>query len=137
MKIETIRDPQEWVAACGLNCRLCLFFGRRCAGCRGDDCAKSKVRRLCKMRTCAERPEGERFCSPACGQFPCERLRRMDKRYRAKYGTSVVENLRRIAAEGVERFVAFDLERWTCPQCGGLMTVHEPACPGCGYAWRG
>lgn len=64
------------------------------------------------------------------------RLRQLDKRYRAKYGMSMTENLLRIQEIGVEAFVADEKPRWTCPECGSLLCVHLPHCGVCGRTWN-
>ena len=64
-------------------------------------------------------------------------LRQLDKRYRSKYGMSMIENLDEIQRLGVRQFVRNQKERWTCPECGAeLLSVHRPQCLICGYAWQ-
>jgi hypothetical protein len=71
------------------------------------------------------------FCFD-CASFPCARLRQLDKRYRIKYGMSMVENLLRIQEVGLDAFVAGEKVRWACPKCGSLLCVHLPQCGVCG-----
>ncbi len=88
------------------------------------------------MKTCPKRIEnGWAFCYE-CDQFPCFLVKRLDKRYRLKYGTSAIENLRDIQEHGLEAFAAMDRQRWTCPQCGALMSMHRYECRSCGYFWK-
>lgn len=120
------------IAPCGMNCGLCYAFLRsrnRCPGCRVDDTAKAKTCVECKIRNCDARRE--EFCA-GCATFPCERLRHLDKRYRTKYGTSMLENLKCIEVEGVRSFAAKDKARWACPGCGRTICVHKKACLVCG-----
>jgi hypothetical protein len=126
------------IAPCGMNCGLCSAYLRqrdRCAGCNSSDARKNDHCLLCRIKNCEEiRTGGFDFCF-ACPRFPCDRLRHLDKRYRTKYGMSMVENLRRIQSLGLQAFVALENERWKCPECGGQICVHRPACVHCGHVW--
>ena len=126
------------IAPCGMDCGLCRGYLRDkdpCPGCRGDDAAKPAYCLTCKIKTCDEIAGGAcTFCFE-CAAFPCARLRQLDKRYRAKYGMSPIDNLGRIRDMGVEEFVAAERLRWTCPECGFLLCVHRPECGHCGRPW--
>ncbi len=120
------------IAPCGINCGVCLAFLRtssRCPGCRVDDPRKPKTRTGCRIKTCAAR-RGP-FCI-GCADFPCQRLQHLDRRYRTKYGMSMIDNLRRIEAVGVRRFAEEERVRWTCGACGATICVHKPSCLICG-----
>lgn len=132
-------EESRMVAPCGMDCRLCLGHQRterHCAGCRNeaDILYKTKGSRSCVIKHCAEL-EGSStgFCFE-CGRFPCARLKQLDKRYRARYGMSMLENLAAIRDQGMETFLAGQSIRWTCPSCGSLLCVHRPACLQCGAA---
>jgi hypothetical protein len=56
-------------------------------------------------------------------KFPCERLKRLDKRYREKYGMSEIENLRFIQEKGIGSFLGHEEKRWVNP-CG-TYCVHD------------
>jgi hypothetical protein len=124
------------IAPCGMNCGLCLAYLRRknhCPGCRGDDSAKAKSCLACRIKNCDERgTSGRDFCFQ-CARFPCPRLRELDKRYRTKYGMSMLENLRNIQTLGLDAFVALERERWKCAQCGVVVCVHKESCLHCGH----
>ena len=124
------------IAPCGMNCGLCIAFLRRrnpCPGCRVDDSRKPKTRSGCKIRNCAVRSRD--FCT-SCASFPCERLSRLDKRYRANYGMSMIENLGRVESEGLGRFLKKEQTKWACPRCGATICVHKVSCPVCDRKWR-
>jgi hypothetical protein len=72
-----------------------------------------------------------KFCF-ACRTFPCARLKQLDKRYRTRYGMSMIENLETIRTAGVRAFVEAERQRWACPQCGGVVCVHRWSCLYCG-----
>ena len=126
------------IAPCGMNCRLCRAYGRDqkpCPGCRNDDGEKAKSCAACSIKNCVKlKSRGIRFCF-SCDEFPCARLEHLDKRYRSKYGMSMIENLRNIKQSGVRRFVRSEHERWKCPRCGNTLCVHRPECGSCGRQW--
>jgi len=65
------------------------------------------------------------------GRSTCTRLRRLDARYRKKYGMSMIENLGAIREQGIRAFVRTERERWTCTACGGAIDVHHGRCSAC------
>lgn len=141
--IKTTTIPVDLIAPCGMNCRLCWGFIRernRCPGCRRDDgheSRKSKYRNTCRIRNCERIVEGRiKYCSRRCDAFPCKRLKGLDKRYRNRYGMSMVENLKMIDESGIRQFIRKEKEKWICPGCGQLLCVHKPACLSCGYHWN-
>jgi hypothetical protein len=131
-------DP-TLIAQCGINCRLCRAYGRdknACPGCRGDDALKMKSCLACKIKNCEKMAQGNfEFCFQ-CGEFPCARLKQLEKRYSTKYGTSVLDNLAAIREIGVLNFVKNEDVKWACPQCGTLLCMHNPQCLACGYVWN-
>jgi len=129
----------DLIAPCGMNCGLCIGHLRekkQCPGCNGADANKPKHCVVCRIRTCAELAvSGQSFCY-VCDSFPCTRLRQLDKRYRTKYGMSMIENLETIREIGLDEFVARERIRWVCSECGGLICVHKVTCLACGYVWN-
>lgn len=125
---------KDLIAPCGMNCRLCRAYGRKrnpCPGCRADDSRKPRTRVCCRIKNCEKRAgAGERFCF-RCNEFPCPDLNRLDKRYRTRYGMSMIDNLTTIRKSGTRSFLRKEKARWTCPGCGELLCVHEPECPSC------
>ena len=124
------------IAPCGMNCALCLGYLReknRCFGCRKVDEAKSSSRVRCTIRNCPILRERKMmFCSDACDKYPCTRLRNLDKRYRTKYGMSMIENLENIKKSGIADFVENEKTRWRCTTCGSVICVHRDSCLECG-----
>jgi hypothetical protein len=118
---------------------LCIAYVRDrnpCPGCRVDDSVKRPTRWHCAIKKCGKMAErGAKYCA-GCGDLPCDRLKHLDKRYRTKYGMSMIENLACIGESGVRKFIAKEKEKWTCPGCGELLCVHKPQCLSCGRAWR-
>jgi len=71
------------------------------------------------------------FCY-TCHDFPCKRLKKLDARYRAKYGMSQIDNLENIRDNGLDEFLRREAGRWTCAQCGSVVCVHDATCASCG-----
>ena len=127
------------IAPCGMNCGLCsgyLRVKKPCPGCRGDDAGKPNYCVACQIKNCEQLSGNEQSFCGDCESFPCKRLRQLDKRYRTKYGMSMIENLASIREIGLDEFVAEEKKRWTCPECGGLICVHKVTCLACGYIWN-
>ena len=136
-KTNTIRTAL--IAPCGMNCRLCRAYIRdkkACPGCRGGDDFKSKACVSCHIKNCMNIVKaGVKHCF-SCDSFPCDKLNHLDKRYRTKYGMSMIDNLENIRMFGIRHFIRNEKKRWTCPQCSELICVHKPQCLSCGYKWR-
>jgi len=118
------------IAPCGMNCAICMAYLREknhCSGCYAPD---RKCNQRCTIFACEK--VRDKFCSPRCGEYPCKRLSQLDKRYRTKYGMSMIENLEAIKTHGIREFVKTERERWTCPACGGTINVHRGKCSVCG-----
>jgi len=123
------------IAPCGMNCGLCSAHFRdknRCPGCNGDDSGKPNYCVQCPIKLCAQSAGSKSSFCHTCEKYPCPRLRRLDKRYRSKYGMSMVENLDNIRLNGLDAFLQSQRERWTCPDCGGVICVHKDYCLFCG-----
>lgn len=124
------------IAPCGMNCGICLGHLREknvCPGCRDMDEKKPGYCRKCIIKNCQFLIEKKlRFCSDDCEKFPCLRLKNLDKRYRTKYGMSMLENLESIKNKGVEKFIGIEQDKWKCQKCGELLCVHRDSCLKCG-----
>ena len=123
------------IAACGMNCGLCIGYLREkkpCGGCyKKYDKNKPEVCRSCTIVNCellAKTDSG--FCYD-CDKYPCTRLKRLDKRYKTKYGMSMIENLDFIQKNGIENFLAYEQNRWSCKVCGSGVSVHRNYCLKC------
>lgn len=111
------------IAPCGMNCGVCsghLRPKQRCPGCNAGGEGLPAYCATCRMRLCEERTGP--FCFD-CAGFPCARLRRLDRRYRARYGMSEIENLACIRDHGIERFLENEHARWVSEE--GVFCVHN------------
>ena len=124
------------VAPCGMNCGTCIaFFGytmigkkrkHSCSGCQLKNKQCAFIKKQCdKLAT-----KQIEYCFE-CAGFPCKILRTLDKRYGSKYGMSLIENLKYIQKNGIEEFLRNEQERWKCPNCGGVVCVHNKKCYTC------
>jgi hypothetical protein len=123
---------RDLIAPCGMNCGICsgyLLSMNPCPGCRGDVRVKSDWVRKCNMANCEERTG--KYCFQ-CDEYPCKRVRHIDKRYRTKYHMSMLENLDYIKEHGINEFVRNEKERWACSSCGGMICCHKGHCVECG-----
>jgi hypothetical protein len=130
---------EKLIAPCGMNCGLCVnylamkndldkhgFNRMYCPGCipRGKNCVFMKEH--CKLVG-----DGQvRFCYE-CQDFPCKRLKALDKRYRTKYHLSMIENLEYIREKGIESFLEEQEEEWRCGNCDDVICCHNGLCLSC------
>jgi len=130
----------ELIAPCGMNCGLCKAYlaythglptkkGKvtHCAGClpREKNCY---IKRGCKNLSKRQ----IQYCYQ-CQEMPCRNLTHLDKRYRERYGMSMVENLKILEAEGMDGFLKIQSKKYNCPDCGDVVCVHDSTCYLCGY----
>ena len=126
----------ELVAPCGMDCGTCVaFFGytlkgekrkHSCSSCRSRDSRCAFLKQQCnKLAT-----KQIEYCFE-CTDFPCVNLITLDNRYRNKYEMSMIENLSCIQVNGIQQFLKNEQERWKCPNCGGIVCVHNKTCYTC------
>jgi len=123
------------IASCGMNCGICIAHLRstnKCPGCNSTGAGKPRHCNQCSIKHCTELPKSKSNYCFACTKFPCQRLRQLDKRYRANYGMSLIENLRAIEQNGIRKFLQEEHKRWKCAKCGNVLCVHRPECMFCG-----
>ncbi len=122
------------IAPCGINCGLCIVYqeGHKCKGCNSTSEYKPKHCVTCSIKTCEKRIDLDSGYCYECQSFPCKVLKKLDRRYRSKYGVSVLDNLVDIKTQGNSRFLKSDNRDWTCPGCGLLYSMHRGKCLHCG-----
>ncbi|HEX2906362.1 MAG TPA: DUF3795 domain-containing protein [Phototrophicaceae bacterium] len=127
--------PANLLAPCGINCMACyvhLKTKKACQGCRGADESKPEHCRKCQLKDCAVTHQVA-FCGD-CVEFPCAAIKRLDKSYRQRYQVSLIANARQLKAVGMTAYLLAEKARWTCTQCGGVISQHDRACSECGQA---
>jgi hypothetical protein len=122
------------IAPCGMNCGTCIAYLRdknNCPGCRVYSADKAISIQRCIIPKCLNLDKTEsKFCYD-CYIYPCKRVKQLDKRYRTRYNTSFIENLKMIKEKGIEKFLDFESKRSTCPKCGSILSVHRDYCQEC------
>jgi len=130
----------ELIAPCGMNCGICKWY---LAYSRGVPEKKGKVihcpsclprNKNCFIkRGCKKLRRNEiKFCFE-CEDMPCENLDRLDRRYRKRYSMSMVENLKELKEKGLKDFLKIQEDKYGCPECGDVISVHDRKCYSCGY----
>ncbi|HLE74959.1 MAG TPA: DUF3795 domain-containing protein [Candidatus Bathyarchaeia archaeon] len=129
----------DLIAPCGMNCTLCASYlalqnevkskGIRvpyCAGCRprNKKCAFLK-------KQCSKLLNGEVTYCFECTSFPCDRLKTIDNRYKARYKMSLIDNLNFIKKHGINKFLGEQKKLWKCPNCGEMISCHNGICFNC------
>jgi len=113
----------ELIAYCGMNCAICsAHLRKKCPGCkpRAEGC--KYYGGLCEKTA----KGGISLCFE-CDEFPCKRLKALDKRYKARYHMSMIENLECIRDKGMKEFLKEQEEKYNC-YCGGVISVHDGEC---------
>ena len=126
---------KELIAPCGMNCAICIgYFGYtmsgdkrkiKCKGCipSGKSCAFIKKLMKDELKYCYE-----------CKDFPCVQLEKLDKKYRKRFDMSMIDNLKYIKENGMDKFLKKQVEKYECPNCGDLISVHTKKCYNCDYS---
>jgi hypothetical protein len=135
MKKNTVSFDRSLIAPCGINCGTCYAYLRdnnKCRGCWTDFNGKRITRTNCKIKNCAFLEKTiSKFCYE-CEEFPCLRLKHIDKRYRTKYRASLIQNLETINKIGIADYLLLENEKWKCSNCGSTLSVHLNNCLVCG-----
>ena len=129
----------DLIAPCGMNCAICGNYlaykndikskGVRmpyCSGCRIRNKKCAFLKRQCELLM----KNKVRYCCE-CKKFPCDRLKKIDKRYRTHYRMSMIENLNMIKENGIEKFLEKENTKWKCPNCSGFVSCHNGICFKC------
>ena len=125
------------IAPCGMNCAICSRYlaylnnlkRSQCSGCRPSN---KKCNYLFKKCTGINHSSDDKvsFCIE-CEQYPCKEIKRMDARYKKNYRMSVIDNLETIKKIGVEKFIQQQYDKYRCPTCEGLISIHNNKCFKC------
>ena len=116
------------LAPCKMDCALCQAYqgiGIECKGCRIESSRKSCLN--CIIKACLKK---DAYCFE-CNSYPCFRLKRLNERYKRRYGMSMLENLSIIKEKGPDALIRIQEEKHRCPVCGRMKTVHKTFCIHC------
>ena len=131
------KEPIETImfAPCGMNCKVCYkhcYTKKPCDGCLKTDAGKPEHCRKCKIKDCVKLKDIS-FCYE-CSEYPCKLIKNLEKSYNTRYGASLVENSRFVKENGLDTFMEQQKKRYTCPHCGGIISIHDSECSEC--QWR-
>jgi predicted RNA-binding Zn-ribbon protein involved in translation (DUF1610 family) len=123
-----------------MNCGICRAYNAyihgvptkrgkvtHCEGCRPG------AKNCYVIRACSKLRKNPIHSFSECDTMPCEKLSHLDKRYRDHYDMSMVENIKTIKAKGMTEFLAEQVEKYLCPNCGEVVCLHDRKCYSCGY----
>jgi len=85
--------------------------------------------RKCRIKDCI----GEKshlYCFE-CSEYPCKRIKALEKSYNKRYQASLMGNSRFVQAHGLERFMEQQRAQYVCPECGGVVSIHGRECSEC------
>lgn len=127
----------EFFAPCGMNCMVCYkhcYVNKPCAGCLPGDDGKPEHCRKCKIKDCV-RDKNLTYCFE-CVFFPCQLIKNLEKSYNQRYSASLVQNSLFVRENGLVAFMEQQLKRYTCPSCGGVISLHDRECSECQTAMK-
>ena len=119
-------------APCGMNCMVCYkhcYHKKPCAGCLQSDTGKPEHCKKCRIKACVKDKELT-YCF-ACADYPCKQIRSLEKSYNTRYATSLMQNSQAVKEAGLAEFMKQQHEAYTCPVCGGVISIHDAECSEC------
>ena len=122
------------VSPCGLYCGACSGYLReknKCSGCRISSETKPNYCVHCIIANCELLAGTESGFCYDCEKFPCKRMKQLDKRYRTRYNTGLIENLMLIKEKGMTAFLRLEKKKRTCSVCGSVISIHKSGCSTC------
>ncbi len=128
------KEPIEtnMFAPCGMNCMVCYkhcYHKKPCAGCLNSDAGKPEHCRKCKIKECVGK-KGVSYCYE-CSEYPCKQIKNLEKSYNIRYGASLILNSQFVKENGLNKFMKQQKEIYTCPNCGGIISIHDSECSEC------
>ncbi len=115
--LKGIPDP-SWMD--GLLCDGCLSGGMLAAHCQN-----------CAIRKCAANKQNDSRCTD-CEELPCYRITNLINMGGYLHRKEYLPNLKKIREMGVQKWVKYEQELWTCPNCSNSLSWYDPACSNCG-----
>lgn len=132
-----MKMPKETIetimfAPCGMNCMVCYkhcYHKKPCLGCLNSDDGKPEHCRKCKIKDCV-RERDVSYCYE-CNEYPCKQIKNLEKSYNTRYGASLIANSKLVKEHGLSEFMIQQKETFTCPTCGGIISIHDSECSDC------
>lgn len=66
-----------------------------------------------------------------CSDYPCRLIKSLEKSYSIRYQASLMENSEFVRQYGLDLFMKAQEKRYTCPNCGGIISIHDKECSEC------
>lgn len=132
MKMPSAPIDTAMFAPCGMNCLICYKHcnhPKPCAGCLTSDKGKPEHCRKCKIKDCIKE-KGLSYCYE-CPTYPCKPIKNLEKSYNQRYHTSLIENSKLVRKHGLKLFMEIQKEKYTCPKCGSIISIHDRECSEC------
>lgn len=104
----------------GLLCDGCLSGGTLAAHCQS-----------CAIRKCAAIRQNNSRCSD-CEELPCYRITNLINMGGYLHRQEYLPNLKKIREMGLQEWVKYEEERWSCPRCGLPVSWYDAECVSCG-----
>lgn len=94
-----------------------------------SDQGKPEHCRKCRIKNCvAERQITYCF---ECSEYPCKQVKGLEKSYNIRYHASLMKNSQMVKEQGMAAFLVQQKENYTCPECGGIISIHDAECSEC------
>lgn len=129
---------KSMIAPCGVNCMVCYVHLKKkkpCPGCKSENVAEKPLRCCnCQIKVCSNSKRISHCFM--CSDFPCKLVKSLDRSYKTRYNTSIVDNGNVIVNLGFEIFLGNERQKWTCGRCGGVVSVHDKICSDCSFDFK-
>lgn len=128
--------PNE-LAPCGVFCGACPSFNKTCLGCASESKEQKRTSKWgCKIRYCCYNIEEKDFCID-CSKFPCSVINKKllhshPGEIKFKYRHEIPEIFKKLKELGVDDYLEFHKQRWSCPSCGSRVNFYHYKCSKCG-----
>lgn len=100
-----------------------------CDGCLKIDQGKPEHCRKCRIKECVQNKKLI-YCYE-CPDFPCKLIKNIEKSYNSRYSTSLIQNSLMVKEKGMVVFLNEQKNKFTCFQCGGVISLHDFECSEC------
>ena len=127
-----LKIKNTMLAPCGMNCMVCYkhcYTKKPCLGCLLGDLGKPEHCRKCNIKDCAK-TRGYTYCFE-CADFPCKLIKNLEKSYNKRYDESLIRNSLTVKDKGIDAFMVSEREKWICPCCSGVISLHDGECSEC------
>jgi hypothetical protein len=114
-----------------MNCGICFAYLRKknkCPACRDDGTNKPITKIQCKIKSYKFHKNNKAKHCFECEKTPCDNLKHLDKRYRARYTMNIIEYIENIMKFCIRRFVKTETMIWACSEYNGTICVHNRKC---------